>query len=376
VFLSLPLDLLKHLSVLLLALVAATVALAQPPAHPLDAVRAALDARVKKLQSLRVDYRYKYELLDSPEVVKRYMHLVYLVDEQHIFAFKGDKRYFRRKGPREVDLLAADVRMDYSVLPPAERPPENPERLRPPPPRSDKPRSKFTVSDLTETAFDGTRLCRKLVNRVVEIENKAECIDDRTYFSQGYLAMCGEGLPDVFNPQNPHESERLVLALRKKDVRVLPTPEVVDGAACVVVKVGEADTVWFDPALQYAVRKWEVRNPEYSVLAERRTFADFTEVLPNVWLPRQITRDRAAPPLVPPEYKNKPLLRITFTASRITATDVPDDLFRFIVPTGMMVVDRTARRPGDETPTTVSYIQPADPDKVEEEVQRALNRES
>jgi hypothetical protein len=61
--------------------------------------------------------------------------------------------------------------------------------------------------------------------------------------------------------------------------------ERVDGAWCDVVALAAEDTMWFDPAKNYALRRRECRSAGTSVLEAVFTLSDYREQAPGVWIP-------------------------------------------------------------------------------------------
>ncbi len=103
------------------------------------------------------------------------------------------------------------------------------------------------------------------------------------------------------------------------EARVRPRTEAVDGAACVAVEASsvspraggplrrQTETLWLDPALGYAPRRWEVRDD--GVLATRRTNARFEEFEPGCWLPWEAAVETGPPAWVAKEYHDRPAYR-------------------------------------------------------------------
>jgi len=115
---------------------------------------------------------------------------------------------------------------------------------------------------------------------------------------------------------------------RLPDCHVRPNEEQVDGAGCVVLEAPlkeGTETIWLDPGLAYAPRKWEVRIGNR--LVWRRTNKDFREFAPGCWLPLECTASFGPPAwtsLVPPD---QPVYTQRMSLRYARVNDVPDSIF-------------------------------------------------
>src|SRR5262249_48282374 len=67
------------------------------------------------------------------------------------------------------------------------------------------------------------------------------------------------------------------------------------------------ETLWLDPAVGYAPRRWDTHND--GVLLTSRTNADFEEFAPGCWLAWEGTITIGTPSWAPVPYGNQPATR-------------------------------------------------------------------
>jgi hypothetical protein len=115
--------------------------------------------------------------------------------------------------------------------------------------------------------------------------------------------------------------------------------ELVDDHSCVVVENPGKDTLWIDPQLGFAVRKRVYGHSPTSTFSTSHYYlSEFEEVASGVWLPRRSVRESfLRGPTVGRE--SEPAFRETIEVSKISANDVPDDLFVLSFPPGAWVSD-------------------------------------
>jgi hypothetical protein len=207
--------------------------------------------------------------------------------------------------------------------------------------------------------------------RSADILGSPNLKNDNNWIHQDYMRCAGQALSDPFNAGNHRKAERLPDALAD-GYQVQPVMELVDGAPCVVAAHPTRGKVWLDPTLGYALRLREVRDGASGVLSWRVHNSDFAEVLPGLWLPKVCRREVCGPPLASAPYAGKPLLRYTYTVTRLTVNDVPDALFTLDIEPGLRVMDATVLPPQDGENQLVTYIMPADPSMIDQAIQDAL----
>jgi hypothetical protein len=127
---------------------------------------------------------------------------------------------------------------------------------------------------------------------------------------------------------------------------VRPKLESVDGAPCHVLESKEMDRIWVDPALGFAIRFRDNRHtlqeipPSDWPLMQRIHLADYTEITPQIWLPKRVEVVTFAHARSPQNFWNRPNVVQLMTASMVKVNEqVPESLFFFNFPPGTMVTD-------------------------------------
>jgi serine protease Do len=118
------------------------------------------------------------------------------------------------------------------------------------------------------------------------------------------------------------------------EARLRPRMETVDGADCVVIEAVSAgdgrqkttETLWLDPAMSYAPRRWEMRAD--GVLVTRRTNARFEEFAPGCWLPWESEVETGPPGWVPKEDHDRPIYRMTIRLKRAVVNQPKAEWFQ------------------------------------------------
>jgi hypothetical protein len=293
----------------------------------------------KGLKSLRVEYTWRTDALADPAALKQYLGITGSggTEVKHIFAFKGDQRYFS---------------YDNSAFLPSGK-------------------AKKTAEHY-EYAYNGRKRQMRSHDANwlgLDSAQNGRSKDDGGDFLQFYLRALFHVLPDVFS-SNPRSTLRLPDALADEDVHVRPALEEIDGSRCVVVELRKSNRVlWADPRLTYALRQWEIRTPDTNRLIWRYHLRDYRPVAPGVQLPFLIVQDRGAPK-APQEFQNAPLMSWTFRVTHLDANNVPDSTFTLVVPAGVKVTDRTV------APGPVMYTAPADAKKLDSTIASAVARVS
>ncbi len=198
-----------------------------------EACRAGWATFYDRLTSLRVEYDLSTQALVEPAVLKRYLGVVRLVEEQHIFAFKGEQRYFAiQRASDQLQDFAPDVEpvSDATAKPAGGGPAANGKK------RSSR---SLRTTKHGEYAFNGN--VRQIRSRDTESLNllpKSQLAgSDLLCFDQTYLHAQYRTLPDVFDKVDSRASWRLPDALDGDDVHIRPNREDVDGRACAVVEL-------------------------------------------------------------------------------------------------------------------------------------------
>lgn len=289
------------------------------------------------LKSLRVEYTWRTDALADAAALKQYLGVSGAggTEVKHIFAFKGDQRYFSYDNN---DSLAAG-------------------------------QAKKT-GEHYEYALNGRkRQTRSHAANWMGLDSarNGQSKDDGGEYQQFYLRALFHVLPDVFS-SNSRAALRLPDAVADEDVHVRPAAEEIDGSACVVVELRKSNrTLWADPRLSYALRQWEIRTPDTHRLIWRYHLRDYRPVAPGVQLPFLIVQERGAPQ-APQEFQNAPLMSWTFRVTRLEANNVPDSTFTLDLKPGERVTDRTVG------PSPVMYTVPADDKQLDTTVAKAVAR--
>src|SRR5262245_29040139 len=96
--------------------------------------------------------------------------------------------------------------------------------------------------------------------------------------------------------------------------RILAAVSAAGAGAAAGPKKRLAETLWLDPALGYAPRRWEVRDG--GVLVTRRANRQFEEFAPGCWLPWQAAVETGPPSWVPNKDHDQPVYRVVIRLKR------------------------------------------------------------
>jgi hypothetical protein len=281
-------------------------------------------ARLNVIQSIRVEYEERWKVLrsipgktDGPSEGPLDV----------VFMSKGEKRYLRlfpRKGsPREPDLVVFDGQMTGDF------------------------RYKYTErpDPVMRTAY---------LN-----DGKHPRCDDQDMYCRNALGLLmadrdrATAATTIVFPHCLANEDAAQLKQMKREYRVLPTQEEVDGVPCYVVESPAYSRFWVDPAVGYAWRRYEhYASPKNPQVSEMRVAGDFTEVAPGLWLPysymhQLFTTDDAS-------GKSVPYMQLSLKVHRIAVNQVTEDDFKVTIPVGVTVADlrtgtmREFRQPIDD----------------------------
>lgn len=341
----------------------------------LQEIRSVMAEQRSKIRSLKVKFSAKASALEAPEALRKYLRVLYLVDEAKTFAFKGEKRYFKIQGPALVDDIAPGVDTDWDAVFAPDK-----EKLRAILDRQAKdyrPKAvaagkkvQHRVSTGSEFGFDGRTLRRKTPESnlaIVMTPDRARL--DSQYFSQEYLGCLKMTLPNVLDPADDRKGQRFPDAFAVREYQVQPRTEEVDGHRCVVVSCPGRETLWLDPEMNYSLRRSTSNYLQTDVLGTRYTNTDFQEIESGVWLPRRCRHEMCGPPQAPAKFRGKPLIAYTYDIQELSINNVPDSLFTLTIDPGMTVVDSTVPGVGSKS---AYYIMPADPSKLDETISESL----
>lgn len=136
--------------------------------------------------------------------------------------------------------------------------------------------------------------------------------------------------------------------------RVLPDPETIDGAKCLVVEYAGHDKLWIDNRLHGVVRRrqrWEPNGKESWLWSDHR-FDDFVEAESQLFVPRRCTYTQYGSPADPPQWKDVPVFETQIQVDRIVLNQVTDEDFRIDLPGGTLVLTEGNQRyivPGERS---------------------------
>jgi hypothetical protein len=298
-----------------------------------------------------------------------------------VFAYKGDRRYYRCVQPGSVERFAVGVEPDWDSFPHGRELKQNLDRhlatARAKDPEAiekalqAEERRAFLPPETT-AVFDGKRLkCRMAADRY-ELWNRASLPEDNGWIKQPYQRAIFRTLPNALNPEVSRADQRLPDALSAGFV--VERVEATGAGPCVVLS-RPAERVWLDPALGYAVRKREFYDPPTGLVRERYTNDDFRDAGGGVWLPWRCHWELCGWSRAPEAYRGRPLVRYTFAVSKLELNAVPDALFEERIPAGIQVMDTTILPPKDGQFRAVLYVMPADLGDLEGTIEHALRRE-
>ncbi len=339
----------------------------------LHAVVEAAKNRNVTLKSFFVKYQVKSKVIGNPADAKMYMNILAEVDETKIYAYKGNKRYYRlmRSTASYVDI-APDVPLgttpELSLPKGYEAPPEG---------AKTNVKGLIEVAKDTETAFDGMTLRRR--NRgdnqafIFSQADAQTARSDIQFFSNEYLWLVFHAMPDVFKTADTRGQHRLPDALQSGRAELLPESEVIDGHECLVIKLhtNPQEILWCDPKLNYAVRRWDRFEKNTTHRTWSYELSDFEEVVEGCWFPRHCARLRWATTTAPEKIRETPLMHYQYNVVAMRANDVPDDLFTLSFPAGTEVIDfenLAVSQNGVEQP--LFYTMPADGNDLDKTIER------
>jgi S1-C subfamily serine protease len=317
----------------------------KPVTESFEEIKRHLSERGTAFRSLCIEYETTTEPLIDPRVLASWGHnMIRDLKERHRIAFAGSKRLSELTRP---GVLVYAIPPN-EVTPDASAPPETVRLI--------KDRRRIgDVNELTagvagwfagmskdpvrtKSLFDGKDAYVSLLQGPNQKFIKVDA-DLYTTDSQ-YLAGLGLRPADPKPRTEVRESQAKLWFPDNfagyDEVKVRPTTEAVDGAACVVLeatfvsrmgdrKVKQTEIFWLDPAINCSPRKWETRQD--GVLLVRRTNARFEEFAPGCWLPWEAAVEHGPPAWVASSYRDRPAFRNVLRLQTARINNVPDALF-------------------------------------------------
>lgn len=357
-------------------------------AEPLgiEEIKSQLRAQSEKLDSLYVELQVADKPLVDPAVLlswPAFGRSIVQVEQEVRFAFKGEKRYWRRLAP---EFTVFTTRRPSKFL--SAKSIEGPDSTTEQPEQETARPSVWTIVHLSPAPEevratngkmvwtrmpDGQRNCgddlktfwqKKSDRHIFKIYHPEEPGRGIRFQAPTYLWNAG------IEAHDPHDPTRLdrdgpvtefLCDLLERWSCTVSRQEEIGGAACVVLKgtvereISKQDaqaadeapqtertplTVWLDLEHGLAVRQKEVGGPN-----PRRTVnSKFEEVLPGFWLPKESELQVLAPSDAPDEYQGRPV-RVTHSrVTRFVVNKVPGDLFDLPAKPGDTVNDHRASR--------------------------------
>jgi hypothetical protein len=307
----------------------------------IDDVKAALKARGERFRSLFVEYEVTHEAHVEPQLLVAWQ-LGYARDyaARHRDAFSGTKVLWAETRPALAVRLAPADR----VGPDAGAPAAVAARHRGASRLAKESRERGSLDHLFtglnvkdfRLLFDGKTCWGVYDTRAMQFDASTVSEMEMTYLSNlGLRRVNPIGGERGHQPQDSRWFPGSFSRYEK--ARVCPAEEAVDGAGCVVIE-GECaedvegkrqqvtETLWLDPAVDYAPRRWEARTADR--LLWRRTNADFREFAPGCWLPLRGAHTIGTPGWAAAHLRDRPALSYNLRLLWARVNDVPDEVFK------------------------------------------------
>ncbi|MGL5094843.1 MAG: trypsin-like peptidase domain-containing protein, partial [Planctomycetia bacterium] len=314
----------------------------EPVTLSLDGLKEKLAERAGRFTGLMVEYEATTEA-DVPPTLLTAWSMVVVRDyrERRVVAFDGAKRLSRVVVPGDQPPWLPDEEIPPDPNAPPEVVRSVVERAKAGAERKARGDSSRLLAiagpSESRTLFDGERCFRWLEQG----RRFAACPAEEFAAPADYLA--NQGLHPIDPKPTPaalaaQQSFRLPDALAHyTDAHLLPKTELVDGAPCVVLQaelrgVGGGmptdlvETIWLDPKLGYAPRRWE-RKAAGRLLIRRENTA-FDEVAPGCWLPWESTYSIGPPSWVAAKYHSSPAYTVRMRLRKARVGDLPAEWFK------------------------------------------------
>ena len=314
----------------------------EPVTLPLDELKAKLAERAGRFSGLMVEYDAVTEANVPPgRMVAWSMVVVRDYRERCLVAFDGAKRLSRVTIPGDQPRWLPGE----EVVPDPNAPPEQArqivEQAKAAAARKSRgnPNRLVAVKAPSENRilFDGERCFRwDEASKQFRVWRAGDfSITDSYLENQGLQPIDPESTPERRAAQ---EASRLPdLLAHTAKARVLAGTQLVGGAACVVLEAESrrfvngtpqnlSETIWFDPKLGYAVRKWEKKVGDRLVTSAVNS--DFDEFAPGCWLPWESELGVGPPAWVAAEFHGRPAYTVRMRLRKARVGDLPAEWFR------------------------------------------------
>lgn len=295
----------------------------------LAAIRGAYEQQ-RRCWSTLVEYEEKMEPTISDEVARSVAKIIAYVHQTNLFVSSRGKLYYRIRDRRSPLLMAQEKILHI------------PERI---------------------IVFDGSVIRERRPG--ASADDSLMFVKHRTlwtlaYFGPLYVSATCQALNVDHGPAvEGMYFHQLPEMLDVKPFRVISEREMVDGRPHVLIEAEGWQRLWFDPSKGYAIRRREFW-PDNS-LPRRSEHTDFQFVAQGApWLPRRIESLSLGPADGPPEYRGKPVLRTTLTATRLEANRPEHEkYFAERAAPGTLVIDQTAK-PVDAAGNEIEFRSPGE----------------
>jgi len=342
----------------------------------LEGIKPVLSANRTKITSLFVEYTAKAEPLASPETLKRYLFMLFLIDQRRTFAFRGDKQYYRYVGPKEAEVIAPDTDPDYDMIPNGSRMKAAFEgnRKQTQQKAGKKLRGeRMKLDPEMIVAYDGDKIRREYDGNNADIRAASKVQPGHTWFEYDFPRTIGLSMSMALPAANAYPNEFLPDCFEKGNYSVEPQLSPIDDVPCVVVEWLGHDRIWLDPSRGFAMRRRELFDPESGLLKEVLTSSEFVEDLPGLWLPRRFSKERCGQPRAPEGVRGVPLVRFVYNVTKLALNDTLDPFFTLQFPPGKVVMDLTQVK---EAEKPVFYRMPADINDLDKAVRQGIDRQA
>ncbi len=134
------------------------------------------------------------------------------------------------------------------------------------------------------------------------------------------------------------------LPVLQTSFRVQSEPELIDNHNCYVVEARN-EKLWVDPAInswyrRREKREWRIDQGERRpFLRTREQLSEFVLLKDGIWLPKVYRMDYFASGTNPPQYWNRPYMRLTLEASHLAVNHLSEEDFRTELQAGVYVSD-------------------------------------
>ena len=321
------------------------------------------------IDSVLVEYEESLKFLADPRLLFERRRLIFPVTESVIVVSQGEKTYLEKETQTKpvgellklIQQEKPNIRLDEVTY-------EDVQKWLPSlPVQSTRQILVYDGSVLREKSpietYDNTP-----IYIVREFERTGALL-----FPSSYLRYVGYGFEDPGATEKNENAHRFAALLPL--ATVIGNDEV-DGQTCVVVDIPQAATgsggmkLWLDPQLGFALRKRQYFASDGTVAVESE-FRDFTNVIADTWLPRNVVRRFAGNAELPNPYE------ISVQVSRIEVNQPShESYFEHRPPPGSQVVDETLTQLDEQgNPVgdrgSVNYVQPMDEKDLEKVIREA-----